>query len=340
MRPSMPELDGFDHLKDEPVFDPRSDLSFEHPDSQVALADIGYSDEEIDSAPSPMAVALPFRILSDTGVEKLRSVTHQLEQQLAGVEGSRKLRANVFRSQYIADLCNSEELTAFLSQIAGVRLEACTFRLQQGHLNFAPSEVEREVVRWHYDTVNFSLAIMVSDPQEYDGADYEYFCGTVGEADQILRGQQALPVERVRKVPYRGAGYAMFAQGNRLEHRVTALSGPGERTTLVNCYLPAESDYPDPCTIDHMQAVDPHSLLYPEWVRHKALRSSRRLKLLADSIPHTDDYGRLATLLAEALSDAEQALRDLKRAESGAFSTKSSQYTYDQTKEGDRTKEG
>ena len=328
MLSSAVSVEGFEPLENEPVFEPSRDLQLEPPARRVMLSELGYKNEEIDASPSQMAVALPFRILSDSGVEKLQSVVDRLSTRLDGVKGSRKLRSNVFRSKFIHDVCNSQDLTDFLSDIAGLQLEPCTFRVQQGHLNFAPSDVEREIVRWHYDTVNFSLAVMVSDPEEYEGADYEYFQGTVEEADRILREDGQLPVERTQRVVYRGAGFAMLAQGNRLEHRVTSLDKPGERITLVNCYLAADCSYSDPCTLDHLEAVDPHAMLYPEWVRHKAIRSSRKLQAVAEGLTFTDDYEQLEVQLKQALADAEQALDDVRRAKAGRFSTKSSQYTY------------
>ena len=60
--------EGVEGLDDEPEFEPSRHLQLEPSRQVYTLEAFGYSDEEIARCAGPVAVAGPFRVLSDEGV--------------------------------------------------------------------------------------------------------------------------------------------------------------------------------------------------------------------------------------------------------------------------------
>jgi hypothetical protein len=90
---------------------------------------------------------------------------------------ARNVRGGVYRSKFLRDLCQCEELTESLSKICGIPLLPHTLPHQLGHLNYNPLEVGENVDKWHVDTLRIDFVMFVTDPKLVVGGEFEYYCG-------------------------------------------------------------------------------------------------------------------------------------------------------------------
>ena len=58
--------------------------------------------------------------------------------------------------------------------------------------------------KWHRDTVTFVLVVFISDITDYEGGEFQFFDGTVAEAEYMLSAGIPLPLDRIRYL------YVMF----------------------------------------------------------------------------------------------------------------------------------
>ncbi|MGF1627581.1 MAG: hypothetical protein ACFCVH_22105 [Alphaproteobacteria bacterium] len=303
----LPELEG------EPVYDPAIHLALEPPAHKLALADLGYSGEEIAQCPSTIAISGPFRLLSDEGVRVVLDICRRLSPYARGAERiERFVRQSVYRSRFLRAFCSCPQVTAFMADILECPLSPHTMPSQWGHINYAPETLGRPIDRWHHDTLQIDYVLMVTDPRTFRGGRFQYFMGTKAEAAELAQGKADYPPEKVIVPELPAAGWGVVMQGNMVVHRGGALEAPAERITLVNGYVPLEIGLPDFSRLDDLRVVDPPNIILPEWVRHKAWRARGGLdKLLAD-LPFTGDRTTLIGLLRGAMGDIEAAIRDLE----------------------------
>jgi len=300
-------------LDNEPAFVPSEDLALERLTEPLEFTSIGFDSNLVRTLPSPYAHSGLLRFLSPTGVEKAHFVAASLRDRFVEYSPtvSQKVRSAIFRSNFMAAFCTCPEVTRFLGDAMGVAIEPCTFRLQIGHLNFNPVENTREVIRWHYDTLPFNSLIMLSDPALFEGGELEFYFGPDGER-MVGDNTGAVGSDRVQRVDYPEAGTGTITQGHLLYHRVAPVTSGGPRITLVNGYQPISTAFEDRCSIDHLHAIDPPYLLYPEWARHKAILSQRKLSDFVRTLDHTQDRTSLVEKMRAAISDVERAIRDLE----------------------------
>ena len=295
----LPELD----------YVPEEDLDLVPPAHTVTLSNLGYPDDS--PTPTRHGVTGSFKILSRSGVEKLQLIASELAHFLPPNGKPRKLREAIYRFRFIRDLCRCPRLTSFLSSIVGIELMPCSFILQRGHLNYAPPKLDWDVVAWHTDTINFSLALLINDPSEYKGGQYEYFLGTREEAKKLLERGDSIPAERVIQLDHTEPGCGIFAQGDYVMHRVAPLQDRGERIVLVNAYMFANVSYHDPCTIEHLKNIDIPKILKSEWIKHKAYRTIQKLSLYIESMPYSESSKEFAYDIENILSELNQALKEI-----------------------------
>jgi hypothetical protein len=309
--PTLPA--GFEALADEPVYDPARHLALTRPERIVRLAARGYEPDETAACPSDLAITTPFRILSEEGAAALHAVARQLEAHTTGGERiARMVRGGAFRSRFLRDLCRCPVVAAHLSDIAGVALAPHTIAQHLGHLNYAPHDLARAVDKWHHDTLGFDYVMMVSDPTRLDGGEFQYFSGTKQEADALASARKTPPKERIVSPCFPGAGWAVLQQGNMVVHRGARLRTPAERITMVNPYVPRDTAWPDPCTVEALKIVDPHNVVFTEWARHKAWLTRGRLDRLIAELPFTDDRAAIVAALKAAVAEIDIAIRDIE----------------------------
>lgn len=306
---------GFERLADEPEFVPARHLALERPDRLISLAELGYSAEEIAACPTDFAATSVFRVLSAEGVACLYDVIKRMEpfaRKNPRIE--RCLRGGVYRSKFLRDLCLSEDVAEFLSEIAGVALAPHTTPHQLGHVNFNPLEPGLNVDKWHADTLRFDYVMFVTDPKAVIGGAFQYFRGTKAEMAAMRSAGGEVPANRIIAPKMPGPGYAILQQGNMVVHRAKGLEAPGERITMVNGYIPADPATPDYLRYDQLLFADPPHVVTSEFTRHVAYRGRQLLdaELAAttfsdDRLAHAERLERAARLLADAAAEIRAA---------------------------------
>ncbi len=305
---------------DEPRFDPARHLALEKPGEVLTLEDFGYDAETRAGSPSPVAVAGPFRVLSDEGVAVLQEILRALAPDADIAAGRRLsvfLRRSVQRSAFVRGLASDPSLLQHLSEIAETPLCPHSIPGMQSFVNFAPQELSRSVDSWHVDSIGFDAVMMVSDPAKLTGGRLEYFRGTRRELAQLLGAEDErqlvlgfdapLPAERIHQVSFPAAGHALFMQGDLVFHRAAPLAAPAERITLVAGLLARALDFPDRTNTAHMQNWRETDIL-TDAARHAAWLAREKLSALLEEIAYAPGDRRLA--LAEAL---ERAVADATR---------------------------
>jgi hypothetical protein len=227
------------------------------------------------------------------------------------------LRGGVYRSKFLRDLCLCSEVSKFMSEIYGIPVAPHSIPLHLGHCNYAPDDLSRAVDKWHTDTIGLDYVLMVSDPKEQVGGEFQYFLGTKDEVNNIKKEGELLPKDRVVSPIFPGPGYIVILQGNMVVHRGAKLKKVFDRVTMVNAYVPLDTSHDDPSRFLDVKSVDPHELIFPEWARHKAWISRGKLNRLIEELPFTKDTDLIISKLKDAIKDVENAISDLSNEDSG-----------------------
>ena len=308
--PDMPK--GFAWLEKEPEFNPARHLALEAPELVESLSDFGYSAEEIAECPSDFAVSSIFRVLSDEGAACLLDVCQQLSAfTTSNARISRNTRGGVYRSKFLRDLCLSEDVTEFMSQIAGIALLPHSIRHQLGHLNYNPFEVGQNVDKWHVDTLRYDYVMFVTDPTEVVGGEFQYFKGTKHEMAALKEAGQEVPESRIISPAMPGPGYAIMQQGNMVVHQAKGLREAGERITMVNGYVAADARIDDFTRYDQLKLVDPSDVVTSEFAQHHALLAQRLVTqagFVDDKATHIQNLRKAAQRLLAVADEIEQTI--------------------------------
>ena len=305
---------GYEWLPDEPSFDPERHLALTQPESVVTLRDLGYSDDEIVSTATDIAISAPFRVLSDEGAAVMLATARRL-RAFAAPAGNRiehSVRGGCYRSRFLRDLCLCEGVTDAMSAIYGTEVSPHTMPLHLGHLNYEPSEIDRAVDKWHHDTIPLDYVMMVSDPRTLPGGRFEYFVGTKAEAAELASTGRTPPVERVVAPDFGGAGWVVAMHGDMVVHRGAPLTAGAERITMVNAYVAADATTAPQSRTRDLIGVDDPTVLYTEWVRHAAWRSRERLDAVIESAPFSLTPNQAIADLEAAIDDVVTAIDDIR----------------------------
>ena len=310
---------GYQYLDNEPTYNPKVHLDLEYPKEYLSLQDLGYSEEEIANCPTDFGVSGVARLLSDEGVKVLMNTVQALKKYSAsgGERIQYMLRGGVYRSKFLRDLCLCSKVSEFMSEIYGIPVAPHSIPLHLGHCNFSPDDLSRAVDKWHTDTIGLDYVLMVSDPTEQIGGEFQYFLGTKKEVNNIKKEGKLLPNDRVVSPTFPGPGYMIVMQGNMVVHRGAKLIKAFDRVTMVNAYVPLDTFYDDPSRFLDVKSVDPHELLFPEWARHKAWISRGKLNRLIEELPFTKDKNLIISELKNAIKDVENAISDLSNEDTG-----------------------
>ena len=316
--------DAYHSFEDEEHYDPDRHLALEFPDQIWTLDEFGYTNEEIDQCASTVAVTSPFRLLSNEGVEVLRSIALRLKSVKSEIAGNRTpshLAGGVYRSRFLRDFCACPVIAEHMSRIAGTELMPHSMPSQQVYINYAPDDVSKAVDAWHYDGIGFDYVLMLSDPTRFQGGRFEYFRGTKFEiaekfgleVTQVRRGvTEDLDEERILDTRFPAAGYAIFQQGNMVIHRAARLLVPAERITLVPGLVSRVLCKPDPTAIHDMEYYEEPGIR-AEMARHGAWLARGKLKELIDNQPLCNDNEELLRNLRSAISDVNRVIENLER---------------------------
>ena len=307
---------GYEHLRDEPVFDPKRHLALEPPSQVWSLGDFGYGKEEARGCASQVAIAGPMRVLSEEGAEAARTVAHALRgSRQASDRTANYLAGGVYRSRFLHDLCNSPEICAFFSEVAGCEVLPHSMPSQQVYINYAPDDLSKAVDTWHTDSIGLDCVMLASDPASFSGGQFQFFRGTREEAASLLRVRSEdlttaivrdLPSERVIGVKFPAAGYAVFQQGAMVVHRATRLERRGERNTMVIGFVSRDVALPDP-TRDSIVGWEEPGII-AEFARHKAWLSRTKLDSLVRQMDVNASTSDIRRMLEDAIADTRRAI--------------------------------
>lgn len=305
---------GYEALDESETFDPAIHLQLEYPEKVWTLHDLGYSQQEVAESCTEFAVASPARLLSQRGAEVLLNTARSLRQFTSSCDRVENMvRGGVYRSAFLRELCTNKEVTEFMSDLYRVKVAPHSMPSQLGHLNFAPSDLSKAVDKWHYDTLELDYVMMVSDPNQIKGGEFQYFMGTKKEAQDFADKGEAIPRERIVSPRFDDAGYFVAFQGFMVVHRGAKLLEAAERISMVNGYVPLVKTSSDRNRFDDLLRVDPEQVLLTEWARHKAWLSQNRLAELSDELRFSEDRSELIDALKAGIADVQAAIDDLAK---------------------------
>eukprot|EP00730_Choanoeca_flexa_P016392 TRINITY_DN7727_c0_g1_i2.p1 TRINITY_DN7727_c0_g1~~TRINITY_DN7727_c0_g1_i2.p1 ORF type:complete len:406 (+),score=106.67 TRINITY_DN7727_c0_g1_i2:129-1346(+) len=274
---------GFETIPDDVEFNPKLHLQLEMPEEIRDLKSFGYTDAEIAefNLASDVGVTSPFRVLSDEGIRALRHVLKQLEPfAVVSPRIPCVLRGGMLRSKFVHDLCMSVDITNHICKIAKCQVIAHPMASQQGHMNFKPKvQPDKPVDRWHTDTTPLVTVMFVTDPDRYEGGNFEYFDGTKSEAQSYFKAGKPLPEDKVRRLPHQTPGYAVFQQGPAVFHRASRVTKGDERITFVQSYISIVPSHFAGCErlAETYNSVDPLPLYVPDWIRFRSWQAAQQL---------------------------------------------------------------
>lgn len=305
-----PEYMKFDS---EPEFDPVIHLDLQQPERITSLSELGYSELQIKECPSAFGASSAFKILSDEGLAIMRDLCLRMydNRNISVGTGVNRLGSYIrgagYRSKFIKDFCDSPELAEHLSAITGVKLARHSVPAVACGVNYAPEDIRNAVDTWHTDSVAFDVVMMLSDPSQIKGGEFQYFHGTKEEGQELLgiTGEEGkdveLPVDRVITVPFPAAGYGFLQQGNMIFHRACRLTKKAERMTMIPSFVVTPETADDATNSINMAGWDDPGIT-AELTRHEAWRASARLASLIDQVSLHDDDERLAKEIDDALA--------------------------------------
>ncbi len=306
----------YEAIRNETTFKPERHLALERPTQVWRLSDFGYGAAQILNCASEIAVAGPFRLLSEEGVAAVRSVALALrDMRQTSDRTANYLAGGVYRSKFLRDLCACTQITDFLSEIAGCELLPHSMPSQQVYVNYAPDDVSKAVDTWHVDSIGFDYVLLLNDPASFVGGQFQFFRGTMEDAAKFLKTDarnltgaisQDLPPDRVVSPIFPAAGYAIFQQGNLVVHRATRLLHRAERITCVPGYVARNAHLPDP-TRDGVAGWGEPGIV-AEFARHKAWLSRAKLDELIEQASLSAPPSEIRENLKRSIADVLDAI--------------------------------
>lgn len=132
-------------------------------------------------------------------------------------------------SPFIRDLNRSPELDSIVSSFAGESVVAHSMPSNYSHVNIGEPNSGLPVDRWHVDSVDFVLIVLLSDPENMEGGELQVVANH--EPDEALRLLEqhngSPPAQYIRSVKIPAAGWAVMMQGSKIAHHVTEVTkGP------------------------------------------------------------------------------------------------------------------
>ncbi len=308
-------------IADDPVFNPAVHLALGTPSDTLALSDLGYQQRPVN-VPSDVALTTSFQLLSAEGVAALYHVCKQLEQfSTSNLRVERNVRGGVYRSTFLRDFALSVDVAEHLGNLLHTPLAPHGMPHQLAHINFQPLTPGKNVDKWHRDTLQVDYVLFVTDPNDVEGGEFQYFRGTYDEMSELQKLQQPVPHDRIVAPHIPGPGYAVLMQGDQVVHQARGIEA-GERITLVNGYTWLKSEARDYSALGQLVNADAEPTVIAEYTRHMALRCQSRLQECVDYPDFnsgTEYHLRKLKTAKRELEDAIQKLQLLDKEEMQHF---------------------
>ncbi|GGK42820.1 hypothetical protein GCM10011322_32360 [Salinarimonas ramus] len=164
-------------------------------------------------------------------------------------------------STIIPALFANESVRAFLSKLAGERLERVPYKPEEYILNSATASGDTH--GWHWDDYAYALIFVIEAPDPFLGGRVEYMPHVEWrkeDTEQYLRG---LLTSSETRSAYVKAGQCYLMKANTTLHRVTPLTGDTRRTVVVFTYASPEDMTSDSITHTSMEELYPESSVEP-----------------------------------------------------------------------------
>ncbi len=312
----FPDHGPFDaSIADDPVFDPAKHLALEMPEQTLTLFDLGYDKSILATTPTPIAATSVFRVLSDEGVEAMYHVCKQLEAfTTSNPRIARNTRGGIYRSKFLRDFSASVDVAAHMSSIMQTPLRPLSMLHNMAHLNYQPLTVGDNVDKWHYDTLQVDTVMFVTDPNQVEGGEFQYFKGTRDDMAALKAQGGSVPEDLVIAPTMPGAGHAILMQGNYVVHQAKGVRCDGERITLVNGFSYADLEVADFTAVGQLMHADPQGVVAAEYARHMALRTAGHLQPLVNQPDFNADIDTQLNVLSRAKQELEIAMAALEGA--------------------------
>lgn len=255
-----------------------------------------------------LAYSAPFRVLSEAGVQALRTVIASNER-FAGSNNRqpKSLRGIGYRSQFIRDFTYSPEMLQHLSKCTGKKLYPHDMPMNVAQINFGKIGGERADV-WHVDSVPYVMVLLLSDATDMVGGKLQVArISDPLKALDLIYEHGELPEHLVDTVNYPAPGYCIFMQGSRIAHAVTRVqSAKEDRLTLVNSYQSLQPFDEDRTIFSTFNRIDGDAPKF-EYARHQAWRASGKLDYLLNKAQYFGDTTNITKVLDLAINDLERA---------------------------------
>lgn len=116
----------------------------------------------------------PFKVISGEGERVLRELIRRHEHYAKGNTRQQKsLRGLGYLSKFIEEMVYSPVFLEHVSKIAGEPLCPSTFGMHITQVNFGKPGVAAGVDKWHFDSVDYVLVVMLSDLEGMIGGELE-----------------------------------------------------------------------------------------------------------------------------------------------------------------------
>lgn len=312
-------------LADDTAFDPAVHLQLEVPatvkDLEFNTLPFPYSAEEA-AKKRGFAYSAPFRVLSEAGVAAARRAIDEGVAKYDDVgKGNDRaaffVRGTGYTSAFMRALTYAPEVAALCGSMARDPLAVHTMTLNAGHTNVGkPDPTGRPVDKWHTDSVDYVLVVVLSDFEGMEGGRLKVLQEPDASgsrfAELLTAGVPDCKVERHR---YPGAGYGIFMQGSKILHAVEGVTQAKEpRYSVVTSFMSRDvfaKDLTRYHTFTQHGFGDRMDVVPVEYARHKAWRIQGQMDYILNKVP----FGRgpassgpgLAALLRAAAAELEGA---------------------------------
>ena len=215
-----------------------------------------------------------------------------------------------------------KELNQLLTQICtgnctpnGVQVAPHSQTMNISHCNYGEISTGRPVDKWHIDSVDLVLVIILSDTSDMVGGELKVL--QVPDASGNYFNtliESGIPDEAlIETVKYTSAGYGIFMQGSKILHTVSEVLAAREpRISLVNScmysnpFIPYRTRY---STFIESGFNDRRDILDLEYARHKAWRISGQMKYILDhmSTNDADVKTKLCKIMGNSIEELQLA---------------------------------
>lgn len=287
-------------------FDPDRHLQLELPSNikDLDFNDIPFPFSELEAAKKRnLAYTRPFRVLSEEGVRAAREAVfeHKARFGKSDSRASCYVRGLGFVSNFHKGLSYCKELVDLLSSLARDSIHPSTV-MNISHTNIGEIRTGRPIDKWHVDSVDYVLVIILSDVEAMVGGDLRVLQlpDSSGEVFDKLTAE-GVPDDLVETVRYTQAGYGILMQGSKILHSVSEVVAAREpRISLVNSYVSRRPFSVNRLRYSLYAKNDSANFINYEHARHRAWRVQGQLKYLQDMTTFETPPEELTAILRAA----------------------------------------